>query len=62
MFIGLIVYWWDGRKYLPEESLHAPDPITDKERTKFFQRVVLEVLVLAIIVIVMIFVDAFTNR
>lgn len=60
MFVGLIVYWWDGRKYLPEESLHAPDPITDKERSKFFQRLTIGIVAIIIIIVVMIFAHAFT--
>ena len=60
MFIGLIVYWWDGKKYLPEESLHAPDPITDKERSKFYKRLTISIIAIVVIVIVMIVAHAFT--
>lgn len=60
MFIGLIVYWWDGRKYLPESSLHAPDPITDEERGRFIKRVSIAVVAVIIIVVVLIFAHAFT--
>ncbi|CAJ1183700.1 peptide MFS transporter [Companilactobacillus nantensis] len=60
MFIGLIVYWWDGRKYLPESSLHAPDPITDEERGRFIKRVSIAVVAVIIIVAVLIFAHAFT--
>ena len=60
MFIGLIVYWWDGRKYLPKESLQAPDPITDEERSKFFKRLIISLVAIVVIVVVMIFTHAFT--
>lgn len=60
MFIGLIVYWWDGRKYLPESSLHAPDPITGAERSNFFKRVAWGIVAIVVIVLVMIFAHALT--
>ncbi|MQS75885.1 peptide MFS transporter [Companilactobacillus halodurans] len=59
MFIGLIVYWWDGRKYLPESSMHAPDPITGEERAKFFKRLTWGIVAVIIIVAVMFFANAF---
>src|SRR5699024_7178296 len=57
MFLGLVVYWWDGRKYLPKESLQAPDPITDAERSKFYKRVIMGVIALVVIVVAMIAID-----
>lgn len=60
MFLGLVVYWWDGRKYLPKESLQAPDPITDKERSKFYKRVIIGAIAFVIIVVAMMAMNAFT--
>ncbi|MFH5810825.1 peptide MFS transporter [Companilactobacillus sp. FL22-1] len=60
MFIGLIVYWWDGRKYLPESSLHAPDPITGEERNRFYKRLTYGIIAVIIIVIILTVAHAFT--
>ncbi|WP_334329811.1 peptide MFS transporter [Companilactobacillus sp. HBUAS59699] len=60
MFIGLIVYWWDGRRYLPESSLHAPDPISGSELKKFYRRVAYGVIAIIVIVAIMAFAKALT--
>ncbi|AKP68065.1 peptide MFS transporter [Companilactobacillus ginsenosidimutans] len=60
MFIGLIVYWIDGRKYLPEDGLHAPDPINTDERSKAISRLVYGLVAVAVIVIVMFFTHTLT--
>ncbi|MFD1472730.1 peptide MFS transporter [Companilactobacillus mishanensis] len=60
MFIGLVVYWLDGRKYLPESGLHAPDPINIDERSKAISRLVYGLIAVAVIVAVMFFTHTLT--
>lgn len=60
MFIGLIVYWYDGKKYLPESGLKAPDPISDKERSKVVSRLVYALIAIAIIIVIMFFTKTLT--
>ncbi|WP_300562370.1 peptide MFS transporter [Companilactobacillus sp.] len=55
MFIGLVVYYIDGRKYLPESGMHAPDPISAAERSKAISRVVYGLIAVAVIILVMFF-------
>lgn len=49
MFFGLIQYYFGGKKYLSDTSMHPTDPITPEERPKVIRNVVL-VIVAAIIV------------
>ncbi|MFD1419181.1 peptide MFS transporter [Companilactobacillus keshanensis] len=60
MFFGLIVYWFDGRKYLPKESFQAPDPLSGSERTKFIRRALYVIAAIAIVVIIMAFTNSLT--
>lgn len=60
MFIGLIVYWIDGKKYLPASGLKAPDPITDKERKTVINRVVYGVIAIVVIILIMLFTHSLT--
>ncbi|MFD1672911.1 peptide MFS transporter [Agrilactobacillus yilanensis] len=41
MFFGLLQYYFGGRKYLSESSLHPTDPITPEERPKVIRNIVL---------------------
>lgn len=49
MFFGLIQYYFGGKKYLSESSMHPTDPITPEERPKVIRNVVLWV-ILAVVV------------
>jgi POT family proton-dependent oligopeptide transporter len=60
MFVGLVVYWYEGRKYLPKSGLTPPDPISKEERSKAISRVIYGLVAVAIIVIAMFFTHTLT--
>ncbi|GEP20378.1 peptide MFS transporter [Pediococcus argentinicus] len=53
MFVGLVMYYIDGRKYLSKDSLYPVDPIQPNEVKKLSWRVLLGVVVFALVLLVM---------
>ncbi|MCO6543152.1 MAG: peptide MFS transporter [Lactobacillus sp.] len=49
MFFGLITYYFQGKKYLPDNSLQAPDPLSDAEKKKLYKRVAI---CLAVVIVI----------
>ncbi|UQS81841.1 peptide MFS transporter [Bombilactobacillus folatiphilus] len=53
MFFGLIIYYIQGEKYLPEVTLRPTDPITAPEKKRLKNRVLLSLIAVVIIAVVM---------
>lgn len=53
MFLGLLQYYYGGRKYLPPTGLEPTDPIKKKDLNKIMGRVGLGVLALVIVIAIM---------
>lgn len=53
MFIGLVQYYFDGKKYLPESGMYPNDPIERKDLNKIIQRVVIGVVVVVALLVIM---------
>ncbi|KRN27233.1 di- tripeptide transporter [Lactobacillus selangorensis] len=56
MFIGLIMYYFDGKKYLTEDSLVAPDPLKPGESRPMVRKILLGILAVIVVLIAMYFV------
>ncbi|UQS83221.1 peptide MFS transporter [Bombilactobacillus thymidiniphilus] len=53
MFFGLITYYYQGKKYLPKNSLVAPDPLNHAEKISLIKKVFVAIIALIIIALVM---------
>ena len=53
MFLGLLQYYYGGKKYLPQTGLEPTDPIKKKDLNKIMGRVGLGVLALVIVIAIM---------
>ena len=53
MFFGLVTYYFQGKKYLPDNSLQAPDPLSAAELRTFIKRVIWCVVGIAVIFVIL---------
>ena len=53
MFIGLVQYYFDGKKYLPESGLYPNDPIERKDLNKIIQKVLIGVVIVVALLVIM---------
>ncbi|GAB6674608.1 peptide MFS transporter [Streptococcus uberis] len=49
MFFGLVQYVIDGKKYLPESSLHPTDPLSENEKAELKKKALVVSIIVAII-------------
>ena len=53
MFAGLIQYYFDGKKYLPEDTLHPKDPISKEDLKPIIKGVIIGIIALVVVLGIM---------
>lgn len=53
MFFGLLQYYFDGKKYLPKDSLYPTDPIEPSDLKVIYRKAGIAAVVLALILVIM---------
>lgn len=59
MFFGLVQYVLDGKKYLPESSLHPTDPLSQEEKQTLIKRLVLAAVLVVLVIIALLVTNQF---